>query len=112
MIDAEEVPDHEVDDYFSSSDDEPLSSYRTNRRSYQWEDGAFLPPDAALIPDPMEPSAREITPYMYYKLFIADDMMEKAAYHTNLNSVQKNGVSMKTTKWSLNSSQTCLSGWV
>ncbi|KAK2176186.1 hypothetical protein NP493_677g02059 [Ridgeia piscesae] len=63
VIDEEEVPDHEIDDYFSSSDDEPLSTYRTNRR--QWEDGAFLPPDAAFIPDPMKPPAREMTPYMY-----------------------------------------------
>ncbi|KAK2170236.1 hypothetical protein NP493_1156g00000 [Ridgeia piscesae] len=62
VIDEEEVPDHETDDYFSSSDDEPLSSYRTNRRPYQWEDGAFLPLDVAFIPDPMEPLVREMTP--------------------------------------------------
>ena len=42
-----------------------------------------------------------MTPYMYYKLFITDDMMDKAAYHTNLYSVQKNGVSIKTTKLEL-----------
>ena len=100
-IDEEEVPEHNIDDYFSSSDDEPLSTYRTNRRPYQWEDGAFIPPDAAFVPDPMEPPAREMTPYMYYKLFITDDMMDKAAYHTNLYSVQKNGVSIKTTKLEL-----------
>ena len=34
VIDEDEVPDHEIDDYFSSNDDEPLSSYRTNSRPY------------------------------------------------------------------------------
>ena len=29
VIDEEEVPDHEIYVYFSSSDDEPLSSYRS-----------------------------------------------------------------------------------
>ena len=29
-IDEEEVTEHNIDDYFSSSDDEPLSTYRTN----------------------------------------------------------------------------------
>ena len=57
-----------------------------------------MPPDAAFFPDPMEHPAREMTPYMYYKLFITDDMMEKAACHTNLYSVQKNGVSVNTSK--------------
>ena len=35
-----------------------ISHYRhieTNRRPYQWEDGAFVSPDAAFVPDPMEP---------------------------------------------------------
>ena len=39
-----------------------------------------------------------MTPYMYYKLFISDDMMDNAAYHTYLYSVHKNGMPIKTTK--------------
>ena len=79
----------------------PLGGPGCPRLPYQWEDGAFLPPDAAFITDPMEPRAHEMTPYMYYKMFITDDMMEKAAYHTILYRVQKNGMSIKTTKLDL-----------
>ena len=47
-----EVPEDNIDDYFSSSDDESLMTLRTDCEPYQWEDGAFVPPDAALFPDP------------------------------------------------------------
>ena len=53
--DDEEVPEDNTDGDFSSGDDEPLSTFRTDCRQYQWEDVTFVPPDAAFVPDPMEP---------------------------------------------------------
>ena len=97
----EEVPQDNIDHVFSSGDDESLSTFRTDYRPYHCEDCAFVPPDAAFVSDLMEPPVHEMTTYMYYKLFISDDMMEKAAYHTNLYSVQKTGMPIKTTKLEL-----------
>ncbi|KAI0222601.1 hypothetical protein LSAT2_026152, partial [Lamellibrachia satsuma] len=53
--DEEEVLEDNTDGDFSSSDDEPLSTFRTDCRQYQWEDVTFVPPDAAFVPDLMEP---------------------------------------------------------
>ncbi|KAI0230674.1 hypothetical protein LSAT2_019009 [Lamellibrachia satsuma] len=97
----EEVPQDNLDHDFTSGDDESLSTFRTDYRPSYCEDCAFVLPDAAFVSDPMEPPVHEMTTYMYYKLFISDDMMEKAAYHTNLYSVQKNGMPIKTTKLEL-----------
>ena len=88
----------------SSSDDEPLPTFRADCRPYQWEDGAFVAPDTAFVPDPMKPPAHDMMPYMLYKLFIGDDMMDKAAYHTNLYLlVCREKCQSRQPNWNLNS---------
>lgn len=99
----------EIYDGWSSSDDEPLSTYAAQKKPtakkkkdvevYDFEARReFVPPaDTDFVPVVMTPepdSSR--TPYQYFKLFVTDTMLEGIADETNKYAMQKNGQDLQT----------------
>lgn len=67
-------------------------------KEYRWRKAEFDPPDVLFIESADEGIEErcEFTPYMYFKQFITDDMIQLVADQTNLFSVQKEGKSVNT----------------
>ncbi|XP_047490888.1 piggyBac transposable element-derived protein 3-like [Penaeus chinensis] len=90
------------DDDFSSSDDEPLSSFaapvskgRPNKSVYCWRKKTYDVPDTSFsgVMD-----GKVGSPYQYFREFVTDDMLDIVVQNTNLYSVQKKGKSIDISK--------------
>lgn len=71
---------------------------KVKTKEYRCRKAEFDPPDVPFIESADEGIEErcEFTPYMYFKQFINDDMIQLVSYQTNLFSVQKEGKSVNT----------------
>jgi len=69
------------------------------RKEYRWRKKQFQPPSVDFIASDEEGTKDSCnwTPYMYFKQFVTDEMLQETAEQTNLYSVQKEGKSVNTT---------------
>ncbi|KAJ8259928.1 hypothetical protein GJAV_G00175100 [Gymnothorax javanicus] len=107
-----ESEDETDDDSFSESDDEPLSNLAAKQKTkgrakdcgtktdYTWCKRPFTPPDDVAFTgeknDPLPDDADTRTPFMYFKQFVTDEMLQHVATETNRYSVEKSGQSINT----------------
>ncbi|CAL9686005.1 unnamed protein product [Knipowitschia caucasica] len=71
---------------------------KVKRREYQWKKKDFDTPNVTFGGFVEENDERhDWTPYMYFKYFVNNNMLEEIAEPTNLYSVQKEGMSVDTT---------------
>uniref|UniRef100_A0A3B4X7W6 PiggyBac transposable element-derived protein domain-containing protein n=1 Tax=Seriola lalandi dorsalis TaxID=1841481 RepID=A0A3B4X7W6_SERLL len=71
---------------------------KDKRKEYRWRKVEYEPP-AAEFEECVEEASEERcewTPYMYFKQFVTDEMLQETADQTNLYSVQKDGKSVNT----------------
>ncbi|KAJ8382435.1 hypothetical protein SKAU_G00032130 [Synaphobranchus kaupii] len=99
----------EGDDQTSTEEEGPTSSQYTatktsarkkvTKKAYTWRKKPFEPPGVEFdeCADEALEDRSEFTPYMYFKQFVTDEMLQLVAYQTNLYSVQKDGKSLNTT---------------
>lgn len=71
---------------------------KVKRKVYRWKRKQFEPPSVEFVECVEEDSEERLdwTPYMYFKDFVTDEMLQEIAEETNLYSVQKNGKSVNT----------------
>ncbi|XP_049460947.1 piggyBac transposable element-derived protein 3-like [Epinephelus fuscoguttatus] len=71
---------------------------KVKTKEYRWRKAEFDPPDVPFIESADEGIEErcEFTPYMYFKQFVTEDMIQLVADQTNLFSVQKEGKSVNT----------------
>lgn len=71
---------------------------KVKRKVYRWKRKQFEPPSVEFVECVEEDSEERLdwTPYMYFKDFVTDKMLQEIAEETNLYSVQKNGKSVCT----------------
>uniref|UniRef100_A0A3Q3E559 PiggyBac transposable element-derived protein domain-containing protein n=1 Tax=Labrus bergylta TaxID=56723 RepID=A0A3Q3E559_9LABR len=69
------------------------------RKEYRWRKIKYQAPSIDFIASVEEGTEDRCdwTPYMYFKQFVTDEMLEETAEQTNLYSVQKEGKSVNTT---------------
>ncbi|XP_065820319.1 piggyBac transposable element-derived protein 3-like [Labrus bergylta] len=69
------------------------------RKEYRWRKINYQAPSINFIASVEEGTEDRCdwTPYMYFKQFVTDEMLEETAEQTNLYSVQKEGKSVNTT---------------
>lgn len=69
------------------------------KKEYSWRKKQFQPPSVDFIASDEEGTEDRCnwTPYMYFKQFVTDEMLQETAEQTNLYSVQKEGKSVNTT---------------
>ncbi|KAI2647593.1 PiggyBac transposable element-derived protein 2 [Labeo rohita] len=69
------------------------------KKEYRWRKKQFQPPSVGFIASDEEGTEDRCnwTPYMYFKQFVTDEMLQETAEQTNLYSVQKEGKSINTT---------------
>uniref|UniRef100_A0A8P4FX73 PiggyBac transposable element-derived protein domain-containing protein n=1 Tax=Dicentrarchus labrax TaxID=13489 RepID=A0A8P4FX73_DICLA len=79
--------------------DTTKQSARGKVKKYQWKKKKFEPPDVKFDECVEEESEvrHDWTPYMYFKDFVTDEMLQEIAEQTNLYSVQKEEKSVNTT---------------
>uniref|UniRef100_A0A3B3SQF8 PiggyBac transposable element-derived protein domain-containing protein n=1 Tax=Paramormyrops kingsleyae TaxID=1676925 RepID=A0A3B3SQF8_9TELE len=72
---------------------------KVKRKQYRWRKVPFQPPNVEFYGNVEDVCVErsEWTPYMYFKQFITDEMIQETAEQTNLYSVQKLGKSVNTT---------------
>jgi len=72
---------------------------KVKRKVYQWKKKEFGPPDVEYdecVEEDVE-DRLDWTPYMYFKNFVTDTMVQEIAEKTNLYNVQREGKSVNTT---------------
>ena len=72
---------------------------KVKRKEYQWKKRKFEPPTVEFeeCVDEDTEDRSNWTPYMYFKYFVTEEMVQEIAEETNLHSVQKDGISVNTT---------------
>ena len=69
---------------------------KVKRKVYRWKRKQFEPPSVEFVECVEEDSEERLdwTPYMYFKDFVTDEMLQEIAEETNLYNLQKNGKSV------------------
>ncbi|KAK0147717.1 PiggyBac transposable element-derived protein 3 [Merluccius polli] len=75
-----------------------LARGKVKMKEYRWRRKQFEPPSVEFVECVEEDSEERFdwTPYMYFKDFVTEEMLQEIAEETNLYSVQKNGKSVNT----------------
>uniref|UniRef100_A0A3Q1JQK9 PiggyBac transposable element-derived protein domain-containing protein n=1 Tax=Anabas testudineus TaxID=64144 RepID=A0A3Q1JQK9_ANATE len=116
-VEEEWTPPARIDEKSDSSDDEEdleaseedtpnpnetktkqSTSSKVKRKEYQWKKKKFEAPAVEFEECVDENSGDRLTwtPYMYFKDFVTEEMLQEIAEETNLYSVQKDGKSVNT----------------